>query len=254
MKPNVTATKYRLSVLLDLSKASKTTLTNAVQLAKAISGSVEVFFLKTPSDVVTRENQLTVVREDNQDGWDSKSKMERLVMEVGQQENFHISIKNTKGNLKSGLKEYLAEVKPNVLVLEKKRSKLMNLAGNGVHVLITSGEAHTFHSLEDISLGVFDDLKDSDFEIIQDLKRESKEPIRMFSVKREKGVQKEVLGNTISYVFSEGANAMDAVVSYVSRTNTKLFCIPKAQKSRLSFQNPIQQVVRKLDVPVLIMS
>lgn len=252
MPSKKSSAKYRLSVLMDLSKASEATLTNAVQLAKVIDGDVEVFYIKTPADVVTRDNQLSAMREIHQDNRTSKSHIQNLVTEISRREGLPISVKMAYGNLKNGLREYIENAKPDILVLDKKRSKLMD-AVSGVHVLIT-GEEHKFHSLEDITLGVFDDFNDSDFEIIQDLKKESKEPVRMFSINKTKVPQKENLDNTISYVFSEGTNALDAIASYVVRTNTKLFCIPKAQKSRLGFQNdPTKQVVRKLDVPVLIM-
>ena len=60
---------------------------------------------------------------------------------------------------------------------------------------------------------------------------------------------------TVSYVFSEGTNAVDGLASYVARTKTQLFCIPKAKTSWFSFQSDeTEQLLRKINVPILLIS
>ncbi|KQC29100.1 universal stress protein [Flagellimonas eckloniae] len=256
MKTKNNPSKYRLSVLMDLSNTSEAVLTNAVQLAKIINGTVEVFFVKTPVDVVKYDNQLSAMRAINEDRRDSKAKVTKIAEEVSESESYPISVQMTYGNIKNKLKEYVADAKPDILVLSKKKSRFIKSINDKVNVLIMD-EGHNFHSFEDISLGVFDDLKGSDFEIINDLKGQSSAPVRIFSIKDSQMEHKEKtdLENTVSYVFSEGAHALDAIASYVDRTNTKLLCIPKTSKGELSFQSGnAKQVIRKLNVPVLIMS
>ncbi len=53
-----------------------------------------------------------------------------------------------------------------------------------------------------------------------------------------------------SFIFSqEGEKAIEALISYVSRTNTQLFCIPKKDNSN---PQPVLQMVNNMDVPILI--
>lgn len=255
---NTKNSKYSIAVLMDLSNASALALSNAAQLAKAIDGRVEVLHVKVPTSIVKNDNQLSAMRSIHKDSRDSKNQIKEAINTISKQENLKISLKMVYGNEKNSVKEYLAENKPNFLVLDKRKSKILDALGNGVNVLITN-EAHKFHSFKDISLGIFDDnLEESGLEIINDLKRENTQPLRLFSIKGNQESTPKAssqLQDAISYVFTEGANVLDGLSSYVNRTNTQLLCIPNTRKARFAFQTDrTKQLVNKLNVPVLIMA
>ena len=267
MDTNTSIPKYHISVLMDSSRASQIALTNAVQLAKTLNGRVEAFFAKAPVDVVKFDNQLSAMRAIHEDNRKSKNRLDKMIKAISEQENLPISFKIGHGNVKSAVRSYVNAQKPDILVLAKRKRSVANLVSNGVtdfalnespaHVLIV-GEDDKFHSFADLSLGVFGNtLEEKGFEIVNDLKRNSCKPVRLFNIKSDEGIQEleSKLKQTVSYVFSEGANAADGLASYVNRTNTQLFCVPKRHRKGRSAQTAAtKQVLRKLSVPILFMA
>ncbi len=259
-----TSSKYRISVLLDLSKSSELVLTNAVQLAKTLNGSVEVFHVKPAADIVKRESQLSAIRTIYKDDRDTRSKMQDLIRSIEEEEGITLSYKLEYGNVKNRVRDYLALQKPDILVLGKRRPGFLGesitdfvINETDTNVLIT-GKDDKFHTFKDLNLGVFGSgLRENGLEIIKDLKRDSEKPVRVFNIKGKIQANEDVSPwhKTVSYVFTEGANALDGLVSYVSRTNTQLLCVPKSQSKTLAFQsNPAKQVLRKANVPIFIMA
>ncbi|NAY90938.1 universal stress protein [Muricauda sp. JGD-17] len=267
MSPKTTKNKYRISVLLDLTKASETILTNAVQLAKAIDGSVAVFHVKPALSLVDRESQLSAIRNIRDQEKNTLNTLQQLVNTVGEQENITIPFTMASGNVKNRIQTYIAEEKPDILVLGKPRSRT-NLLGASItdfvvdkintHVLIMV-EDHKLDTFKGLSLGIFGNtLPKNGQDIISDLKQDNDKPIRVFQIKSQQSSHTEsetaAQHKTIDYVFTEGANALDSLVKYVHRTNTELLCIPKGNKKTFAFKsNPSKEVLRKSDVPILIM-
>lgn len=265
MNTKNTSSKYRISVLLDLSKSSELVLTNAVQLAKALNGSVDVFHVKPATDIVKRESQLSAIRTIYKDDRDTRSKMQDLIRTIEEEEGIKLTYKLEYGNVKNRVRDYLALQKPDILVLGKRRPNFLGesitdfvINETNINVLIT-GKDDKFHTFKDINLGIFGSgLRENGLEIIKDLKRDSEKPVRIFNIKGKiaQGEQdSKPWPKTVSYVFTEGANAMDGLVSYVSRTNTQLLCVSKNEGKTLAFQtNPAKEVMRKATVPIFIMA
>ncbi|MBO0323208.1 universal stress protein [Muricauda sp. CAU 1633] len=265
MNPKNTSSKYRISVLLDLSKSSELVLTNAVQLAKTLNGSVEVFHVKPAADIVKRESQLSAIRTIYKDNRDTRSKMQDLIQSMEKEEGISLSYKLEYGNVKNRVRDYLSQQKPDILVLGKRRPGFFGesitdfvINETNINVLIT-GKDDKFHTFTDINLGVFGSgLRENGLDIIKDLKRDSEKPVRLFNIKGKITQGEHEVSpwhKTVSYVFSEGSNALDGLVSYVSHTNTQLLCVPKSQSKTLAFQsNPAKQVMRKANVPIFIMA
>ncbi len=177
------------------------------------------------------------------------------------------------GSIRKAIKEYMSKNNPDIVLLGKTKSSLADLFRQSVtkfvlkhcnvNVLIV-GEDHKFHSYEDVSLGVYGEvIEQNGFEIIKDLKQQNNNPIRFFRIGKQKDSQEQFKikhseQNAVSYVFSEGANAIDSLAAYISRTNTQLFCIPrKSSNNGSSFrfdgvEIPVNQVIQRLDIPVLI--
>ncbi|MBQ0736153.1 universal stress protein [Aquimarina celericrescens] len=266
--------KYRLLVLSDLSKSSETALKNAVQLAKVIRGRVEVLCVKSPADIADYENQFSAMRAIQEDSREVQTKLKNVVRKTEKEEGITIPFQISYGNIKQTIKEKIDELQPDLVLLGKRKSKLLNFSGHGItkfvltkcaaNVLI-SGEDHVFHSYTDISLGIFGDTLHSEgLEIINDLKLRGNNPLKFFSIRNRKKLEpSEAIDydgkSAISYVFSEGVNALDGLASYVSKTNIELLCIPRRRKtSRSTFQLPsigvpIDRVVQKLNVAILVL-
>ncbi|MDC6364683.1 MULTISPECIES: universal stress protein [Flavobacteriaceae] len=263
MKPE--NTKYRISVLLDLSKSSEFVLSNAVQFAKAINGAVEVFHVKPATEIVKRESQLSAMGNIYENNLNTRAKIKSLIGTMEQEEGVSINYKVEYGNVKNRVRDYLSTKKPDILVLGKRRSRIGFLGESITDFVLNEtktnvllmGQDHKFHTFKDITLGVFGNgAQNSGIEIIKDLQRDSKKPVNLFNIKGQHATDEQSAWNkTISYVFSEGANALDGLVSYVSRTNTQLLLVPKSKRKILSFKTSLsKEVLRKSKVPVLIMA
>ncbi|MBS9463525.1 universal stress protein [Flagellimonas sp. 389] len=258
-------TKYNLLVLMDLSKSSENALKNAVQLAKTIHGSIDVFHVKAPTDVVKSENQLSAIRGIHQESRSTKSKLEELIQKTIAEEGVKIGYQISYGNVKNTIQRHIEQRQPDIVILGKERPKLIgflsdDLTGyllneSNVNVLIV-GEGNTLDSYKDISLGIYGTIQNkSSLEILDNLKQETSKRIKHFSVRdSNKETQKEEKGNTnaTSYVFSEGANALDGLASYVLKTNTQILCIAKEPKGS-KVTASVKPLLRKLDIPVLLL-
>lgn len=254
-----TQKKYRISVLLDMSKSCVFVLTSALELAKQMDGAIEVFHVKPGGTFQKAQSKLNGNYESTQ------AEIEEIISQVGEQEQLPISYKQEYGNVKHRVRDYLALQKPDILVLGKRRPKIgfffesitdfvINQTYN-TNVLIL-GEDDKFHTFKDINLGFFGtELEESDLEVIKDLKRDSEKPVRHFDISEDDSLKRIFPWNkTDSYKFSKSTNAMDGLVNYVSRTNTQLLCIPKKGGKRFLFKtNPIKTVIRRIKVPLLIL-
>ncbi|GAA4278635.1 universal stress protein [Aquimarina mytili] len=258
------STKYRMLALTDLSKSSMTILKNAAQLAKAIGGKIEVFYVKAPADVVNYENQFSAIRAIQEDSRRAQKRLKTMVRKIEKEENIKITFQIAYGNIKNAIQEKISKTKPDIVLLGRRKSKLVNFLSNGItkfllnecpaNVLI-AGEDDKFYSYDDTSLGVYGDVLQKDgIEIINDLNQKNSNPIRFFSIRNTKNTKKNIpqhrnTKEKVSYIFSEGTNALDGITSYVSRTNMQLFCISRKHQIKSS----LQQMVYKLDIPVLIL-
>nr|WP_298998790.1 hypothetical protein [uncultured Allomuricauda sp.] len=248
--------KYRISVLMDSGLSSAKALQNAAKLAKVLNGRVEVVCIKSPLSVVKQANQFSAKRDIYEDSRTVKTEIQGLISKIGEQEGLNISFQINYGNIKNKLKDYLITAEPDILVLTKRRYK--SLGGiEGKTNLLIMGDDDDFHSFKDISLGVFGEtLQNTEVDIIKDLKRETSKPVRLFSIRKGKKRSEENEHQTneaVTYVFSEGANALDGLTSYVKRTKTELFCISKQKDGKSTFQNDqTDQILRKVSVPVLL--
>jgi len=250
-----TQKKYRIAVLLDMSKNSAFVLTSALELAKQMDGAVEVFHVQ-PSRASRQANPNYV---------STQTEIEALINKMEAKEQLSISYKVEYGRVKHRVRDYLALQKPDILVLGKRRPKL-GIFGESITDFVINqtqstnvlllGEDDKFHTFKNINLGFFgNELKESDLEVIMDLTRNSDKPVRHFDISQDPS-QKRIYPwhKTVSYQFPEGTNAMNGLVNYVSHTRTQLLCVPKtAGKQIMLRSNPIKTVIRKTKVPLLIL-
>lgn len=268
MKVQTSQSKYDIVALVDLTKSSQRALHQAVELAKTLNGRVEAFHVKPPTEAAKYDNQLSAMRSIHEDNRASKNKLKQIVEQLSTTENFPISFKTGYGNVKNTLKDYISKKKPDILVLGRRKPKPLSLLGDGVtdfvlnecpsHVLII-GEKYEVPSFADVHLGIFGYSKqDQDVDIIRDLRKNNNHPMRMFGIKtdqKEESIENRTeSGEIISYVFSKGANAWDGITSYVSRTNTQLFCMPRHSKDKSVKPSTTKRLLQKLEVPILIMA
>ncbi|MFD0862056.1 universal stress protein [Sungkyunkwania multivorans] len=271
---NAQKNAYRLLVLTDLSEASERALRNAAQLAKVINGSVEALHVISIALVVDQENQVMAMRKLHKKYRKTKAMVREMVEKIAKTEDVSISTKIDYGNVKDIMLDYIKTAEPDIVVLGRRKSKVVDFIGDGItsyiidncqsNILI-SGDTQQFHSFSELSLGVYGkEIAAEGFEIIDHLHQKTNQPMRFFSIgeKEEatKGTEQESNNaqDRVSYVFVKGANALEGLANYVKHSDTRLFCIPRLSKSKSIWRKKeavnVNTMVRLLDIPVLIVN
>ncbi|WP_298426725.1 universal stress protein [uncultured Kordia sp.] len=261
--------KYKLLVLTDLSKSSTRALDNAVNLAKIIDGSIDVFHVLKPSDVAEYENQYSAMRTIDEERYSTKHKLRALVREIAKRENIKINASFRLGHLKSEVLDEIESTKPDIIVLGKRTKKLINFLGDSFTKFILknfngsvliSGKNTAIHTTEEMSLGLLNTTTaDLPQGITADLQRLVKNPIKQFHVRKasEKNSEKAIpkAENVITYVFENSSNAMDNIATYVAKNNIGILCVNQQSKTNSRFKNlktNIKEAIHKINVPILI--
>ncbi len=68
--------KYKILVLADMKKSTSTVLKSAVSLAKMINGDIQMFYVRKPTDIVAKENQLSAMRTINKEYQKTEKKIQ----------------------------------------------------------------------------------------------------------------------------------------------------------------------------------
>lgn len=254
--------KYKLLVLTDLSKSATKAIDNAVNLAKIINGSIDIFHVLKPSDIAEYENQYSAIRTIEEERHKTRNKLRTLVREISQKENIKINANFRLGNLQSEVLDEIESSKPDIIVLGKRTPKLVNFLGDSFTKFILknfngsvliSGKENAVHATEAMSLGLLNTTTaDLPQGITTELQRRIKNPIKQFHVGTAPNKKSE---NVITYEFENNSNVMDNIATYVSKNNIGLLFINHQTKENSLFKNitsNIKEAIHKINVPILI--
>ncbi|WP_457618304.1 universal stress protein [Lutibacter sp.] len=272
----MTETKYKLLVLIDLSKTSYVTLKNAVNLAKVIGGSVELFHVKSLTNIVKNENQISAMRSLDEEYNVSKKKLQSLINLILKEDNISIKFDFSFGNVKNEIKHHIEKVKPDIIVLGKRKQKVFNFLGEDITqfllnkyfgVILIAGEDKNLKSDGGISIGFYSDtLNDYNMEITKDLSKKAASPIKFFKVRKRFTVctTNEVVTrlkstyngkNVVEYEFEEST---EALVNFVSKNKIGLLCLGRGRNKKSWIDKFIGEIsgvnkeIGKLKAPLLI--
>lgn len=258
--------KYKLLVLTDLSIASEKVLENAVNLSKMINGSIDLFHVLKPSNIVESENPLLAMSTIDEESYKTKNKLRALVREISKREGIKINASFSLGNLKSEVLDQIEAINPDIIVLGRQSSRLVQFFGGGFTKFILknfdgsvliSGEENTMETTEAMSLGLLNTTTaDLPEEITKDLQKRFKNPIKQFQVHStsEKNIEKEK--NVMTYEFESGTQTIDTIAAYVAKNNIGLLCInqhPKKNTRIQDFKSNVIEAIHKINVPILIL-
>lgn len=279
MKTNVLQSKYRILVVSDQPELSTVALQNAVNLAKTIDGSIELFHVKSPTQVVRNVNQLSAMREVNTERNQTRRKLSALVDQIAESEGIPIIYDFAFGNVLYEVQEHINKTQPDVVVLEKSKPKVKNLLGtdltsymlkNFKGTLLISGDEKPLRQNNDIALGILDDVHAGGMNNLTGaLEKKSANPVTLFRIKSsdqvgvkeipsdstEKGANRS---NMTTFEFDQGVNFSKSVSKYVEKRGINLLCVRRSRlldlnKSIRAVTKQIQKTVQKADIPVLIL-
>ena len=279
MKKNILKSKYHIVVVSDQTKSSQIALQNAVNLAKSIDGSIELFYVKPLYQVVRYDNQLSAMRELNSEHTRIEKSLKATVDLIAETERIPIICNFTIGNVKQAVKQHLSKTQPDIVVLPKTKTKVSNVLGtdlasyllkNFQGTLLIAGDEKSRRPNNDIALGILDDfLAEDNNDLAGDLERSTAKPITRFKINTpENGIGKEMPStaeqeqtlrpNMTTFEFDPGANFSTSVAKYVERSGVNLLCVRKSRLMDLNKQvktvtRQIHKTIQKTDIPVLIL-
>ncbi|WP_082703917.1 universal stress protein [Lutibacter profundi] len=268
--------KYKILVLVDLSETSHETLKNALNLAKVIGGSLEVFHVKSLTNIVKNENQISAMRSLDEEKNLSKRKLQNLVNIFSKEESIPLTFDFAFGNVKNEIEHHIEKIKPDIIVLGKRRQKVFNFLGEDVTqfllnkffgIILIAGEGKNLQSIDGISIGFYSDtLGDYNVEITKDLSKKAISPIKFFKVRKRSSVHatNEAVNrlkstyngkNVVEYEFEESS---DALINFVSKNKIGLLCMGRGGKKKDWTDKFIGEIIgtnrenSKLKAPLLI--
>jgi len=256
---------YKILVLSDLKGNTMSMLKSTVRLVQMIGGSIQFFHVKSLTEIVENDNQLSANRAVNKEFAATDNKIKNLKTLFSKEYNTDINFKFSFGNVKNEIEKCMDEYAPDIVVLGKRKVNPLRFIGDRITEFILkkhSGEimiAASENGLEpnkEISLGVLNGTEASfNMKFAKDLLDSAEEPLKSFQmVKNPTTMQKAHIPSdkkVLEYVFEHNDSAVKNLSKYVSKNNINLLCINRAQKKQnISFE--INEIVEKLNVSLLV--
>lgn len=252
--------KYKILVLSDLKESTKATLNSAIGLAKMIDAEIEVLHVKSATDIVDRESQLSAVRNINEQYIVADKKIKELLEPLSKNHNLKIKHKYASGNVKEEIENYINEVKPDILVLGKKKKKALSFIGDNItdfvlkkfkgEVVIASNE-NSFEPNMELSLGVLNGSLNTC--LAENLLSNTNTTIKSFRIGSSKEESRtEVSENkTVEYIFEDNSNVIKTLSNYIAKNNINLLCLDRANSNNKT-TNYSKDVINKVNVSLLV--
>jgi len=267
MKNNL---KQKILVLSDLKKSSSTTLKGAVALAKMIHADIDFLYVKKPTEIIEKENQLSANRIINQEYKAIEKKIQNLVYPISKEYGVTIKYSFSFGNLKNEIGKYIDDNQPEIIVLGKRKSKALHFIGDQITdlvikkhdgMILITNEHNALEPNKELSLGVLNRVsKESNVDLIEQLIEHSQKPFKSFKIVKNSNEinSKPIQSNTkmVEYVFEQNENSISNLSNYLSKNNINILCIDREKKENKNGLYPInlniKDIISKLNVSLLI--
>lgn len=262
--------KYKIIVLSDLKSDMHNTLKSTASLCKMINGEISLFHVMSPSSVVKKENQLSAMREINDEYSVTDKKMKHIMQSILKESKINMNYSLVFGNLKDEIATFIAENKPDMIVLGKKKPKPLQFIRDNITefvlkqykgaILITEDQP-AFEPNSTLSVGTLNGLESAvNLEFSEDLLKHTDQPLKSFKIaKNSKNIQETTAikdKKVIEYVFEYNDNAIEKLPDYLSKNNINLLFINRGKKkinnqTNLT-QSDINSIISRLNVPVIL--
>lgn len=255
--------RSKILVLSDINKSTDKTLQSAINLAEILNGSIELFCVKKPTDIINKESQLSAIRSINQEYITASNKVKSILNEVKNDGNIKINSKISIGNLKDEISEYIKKVNPEIIVLGKKKAKFLNFSGDNIMsfilkefrgtVMVTS-DKKMFEITDSLNLGAINNLETSGKNyIIDNILSKTKKPITLFKVAEGVVGNNEVnLEGHREFIFEKDDNVIKNISKYLSKSNINLLFIDRSNDKFINSKSSIQDIANTVDCPLIL--
>lgn len=256
---------YRILVLSDLRKTTKTILNNTAGLAKMIGGEIALLHVKRPLAVVKQDNQLSAVRSINDTYTSTKKHIKQLVDPIAEEFGIDVNTTFKVGNIKEEINRQIQEFRPDIIVLGQRKSTPIKVWRDGItkHVISTfdglvmiASHEQVIANNKELSLGVLNGNKDSNsmkIGLLEDLMRQSSLPLKSFKIahgKKESNPEEQTNRQIVEYVFEPQDNAINNMSTYLTRTKVDLLFMDFDDIAEANIN--VKNVIGKFNVPFLL--
>ena len=235
---------YNILVLSDLKGTSKSTLKSAISLAKMIGGSIDLFYVKKPTDVVVRENQLSAIRSINEEHYLIRKKAQEYILPVSEAYEMPITYNFAIGNVKNEIENYIHETQPDVVVLGKRKPKRLKFIGESTSnyilnnykgIVFMVSENNSIEPGKKLVLGMLNNKADAfNATFTDNLIAHTDTPIKSFKVvnKTDSATTSGTVSanGTVDYVFEDGDKVVKNISKYLTINKINLLLISRENK------------------------
>lgn len=247
------------------------TLNSTVNLAHMINGKITLFLVKKPSHVVREESQLSAIRALSHEYIETDKKVRDIINRYSKEYEVPISYSCSVGNIKNEIKKYIQDNHPDIVVLEKRKSTILDFLGDTtIDYVLQHHQGPIFIANKDITLEqrnlsmAF--LKTGGSmrpaQLAENLLMYTQNPIKLFTIaKNGDGLDScnEFNGKkTIDFVFEKRNDSFKNLSNYLSINNINLLCINRT-KGNFNKNNKhssdvlsIRNLISHLNVPMLL--
>lgn len=262
--------KYKMLVLSDMKKSTSTVLKSAISLAKMINGDIQMFYVRKPTDIVAKENQLSAMRTINKEYHKTEKQIQDIIEPISNEYGLNIQSSFSFGNVKDEILLYIKEHKPDIIVLGKRKSKTLNIIGDRVTdvilktfegVIMIADSKNALEPNDALSLGVLNNVKNAfNVDFAENLIVNAQKPLKSFKIIKNSTDLKETKSSlseidTLEYVFESNDNALNNISKYLVKSRVNLLCLNRdKQQTRKTepLNSSIKDLVNKLNVSVLL--
>ncbi len=254
---------YKIVLLSDLKNSIDSTLESTISLAKMINGTVTLFHVKEPSELIRSENQLSAKRTINSEFNSTDKKINAMLQSFSKTHDIEMSYSFTFGNPKKEIAEYIKEQRPDMVVLGKKNSRPLNFLGDNLtHALLKEydgailivDDKKTIKTNKKLSLGLLNSLEQRlNVEFAEDIMEHSQKPLKSFKIVKNSGTLKvhpPSNNNIVEYIFEKGDNSIKNLSKYLAKSNIDLLCIERNKSG--TKKKDIHKIIGSLNVSMLL--
>ena len=254
---------YKIAVFTDLKDPQQKILRNSIGLARKLNGDIEVFHAKNPAEVVKTQNQLSARRTINRMYAQTDNAIQKLIADLADEHQIRIRHTFAMGNLKTEIAEFIDKVKPDLIVLGKRKSPAYKVFGDGITnfilkkfkgMVMIATDTKALDVDGNLSLGLLNSNGQAlNNPIAEKLLKQSRDPLKSFSI--TKGPATSTTGSeldgvsNIAYVFEHNDNAINNLSQYITRSKVDLLLVERNRMN--SWDSSVKKAISDLHVNVL---
>lgn len=232
------ANNYKIVVLSELKDDNHECLISAIRLSKLMNGTVVLFQVGKPSEIINQESQLSAIRTLNHVFSATDKKIGQKIGTLSKEHNVNIDHSFAVGNIKNEIREFLKEQQPDMVMLGKRTPKPFSMFGDNLTnfvlknydgpVLITQ-ENLPMHLDRHLSLGILNDITEvKEQPFVGELLKISEKPLKLFKLANSLPIKTSTGPNigkkVITYTFEKSDRSLSNLSAYISKCNIDLLC------------------------------